>query len=68
MRVTDKRLKQPDAVYQALMDAHAELSERDAERFRARLILLLADRVGDDRAVVEAIATARAGLGSGDAP
>lgn len=66
--MTEPRPRQPDAVYQALMDAQADLSERGAERFRARLILLLADRVGDDQVVVDAIAAALAGLERGDAP
>ncbi len=54
----------PDQVYQALMDAQAGLSDQDAERFRARLVLLLANLVGDDGAVVAAIAEARKGLGA----
>ena len=56
-------LARPDDAYQALMAAQAGLTPEDAERFRARLILILADRVGDDAAVIEAIAAARRGLG-----
>ena len=55
----------PDDVFQALMDTQAELSDDDAALFRAKLILLLADRVGDDEAVKEAIRLACEGLGKG---
>jgi hypothetical protein len=60
---TRRGLAKPDDAYQALMDAQAGLSPEDAERFRARLILILADRVGDATAIAEAIAAARHGLG-----
>lgn len=53
----------PDDVLQALIDAQADLNDDDAALFRAKLILLLADRVGDDEAVTEAIGLAREGLG-----
>ena len=50
---TTPRLKRPDDIYQALMDAH------EADLFRARLVLLLANQVGDDAVVLAAIAAAR---------
>lgn len=53
----------PDDVLQALIDAQADLNDDDAALFRAKLILLLADRVGDDEAVKQAIGMARQGLG-----
>lgn len=52
---TSPRLKRPDDVYQVLMDVQSRMSEIEAEHFRARLILLLANQVGDDEAVIEAI-------------
>ena len=55
----------PDDVLQALIDAQADLNDDDAALFRAKLILLLADRVGDDEAVIEAIGLAREGVGEG---
>jgi hypothetical protein len=58
---TSLRLKQPDDVYQALLDAQSALSAHEAELFRARLILLLANQVGDDATVKAAIETARLG-------
>ena len=62
---TSLRLRRADEVYQALMDAQAGLAPADAERFRARLILLLANQVGDDEAVLAAIRAAAEGLTSG---
>lgn len=56
------RLTSPDDVFEALMEAQAGLSDGDAELFRAKLILLLANQVGDDQAVKDAIAAAREGL------
>ena len=57
------RLSRPDDVYQALMDAQQAMSPADAERFRARLILRLANMVGYDDYVIAAIEETRAGLG-----
>jgi hypothetical protein len=58
---TSLRLKQPDDVYQSLLDAQSAMSAHEAELFRARLILLLANQVGDDATVKAAIETARLG-------
>jgi hypothetical protein len=59
---TSPRLTSPDDVFEALIEAQAELSTEDADLFRARLILLLANQLGDDEAVKAAIAVARKGL------
>ena len=60
---TSPRLTSPDDVFEALIEAQAELSAEDADLVRARLILLLANQLGDDEAVKAAIAAAREGLG-----
>jgi hypothetical protein len=49
---------QPDAFYAALTDAHRERSEPESERINARLILLLANHIGDQQALEEALAIA----------
>jgi Protein of unknown function (DUF2783) len=36
-----------DAFYEALLDAHLGLSREDSEAFNARLVLVLANQVGD---------------------
>jgi hypothetical protein len=55
------RLKRPDDVYQALMDVQRNMPQVDLDNFRARLILLLANQVGDDEAVIAAIEEAARG-------
>ncbi len=62
---TSPGLASPGDVLQALMDAQAGLSDDDAAPFRAKLILLPADRGADDEAVMAAIGMAREGLGEG---
>jgi hypothetical protein len=53
------RLRDADAVFAALAAAHEGLDEAASRRLDARLVLLLAHLVGDDAAVLEAIAEAR---------
>lgn len=54
------RLTQPDSdqFYEQLLDAHAGLSRDASEAFNARLILLLANQVGDLRALLDCIEAA----------
>jgi hypothetical protein len=52
-----------DDFYQLLIDAHRKLSAEDSARLNARLILLLANHVGDLTVIREAIEQACAGLG-----
>jgi hypothetical protein len=51
-----------DDVYAALIEAHRGLSDGASQRLNARLVLLLANQVGDAEVVLEAIARARVGL------
>jgi hypothetical protein len=55
-------LARPDDVYNAIVDAHKDLSEEQCRAFDARLILLLANHVGDEAAIREALAAARQSL------
>jgi Protein of unknown function (DUF2783) len=52
-----------DAFYDALIAAHHGLSDAQSELLNARLVLLLANHVGDLSLLREAIALARAGVG-----
>jgi hypothetical protein len=52
-------LDDPDAVFAALIAAHAGLDEDAARRLDAMLVLLLAEAVGDTARVMAAIAEAR---------
>lgn len=48
-----------DDIYAALLAAHDGLSDEASARLNARLILLLANLVGDPKAVIVAIVAAR---------
>jgi hypothetical protein len=55
----EPRLQDPDAVYAALVGAHEGLDEAASRRLDAALILLLANHIGEDRVVLDAIRIAR---------
>ena len=56
---TDPNLADPDGFYEALVTAQEGLSPEGAEQLKARLILLLANHIGDGDTLREAIALAR---------
>jgi len=49
----------PDDFYQALIDLHRDLSDEQSELVNARLILLLANHIGDLDVLREAMRRAR---------
>jgi hypothetical protein len=51
-----------DAFYEALIEAHRGLDDATSQLLNARLVLLLANHVGDLRVLREALAAAREGL------
>ena len=58
-----------DDFYQLLIEGHRGLSDEASELFNARLVLLLANHIGDLSVLREAVAAARAGLaGTGQDP
>ena len=56
---TNPNLQDADGFYELLLDAHLGLSPQQSELVNARLILLLANQVGDARVLAECIAAAR---------
>jgi hypothetical protein len=52
-------LADPDTFYTALIDAHAGLTEAESQAFNARLVLLLANHIGELAVLREAIEAAR---------
>jgi hypothetical protein len=52
----------PDDIYQALIDLHRDLSDEQSELVNARLILLLANHIGDLDVLREAMRRAREGI------
>ena len=53
----------PDALYAAIIEAHAGLSDADSAALNARLVLLLANHIGDESVVREALSVARESIG-----
>ncbi len=52
-------LSQPDEIYNAIVDAHKDLSEEECRTYDARLILLLVNHIGDEEVIREALKAAR---------
>lgn len=48
----------PDDFYERLLDAHRGLTAEQSAQLNARLILLLANQVGDDQTLAECVAAA----------
>lgn len=61
---TEPRLADPDAFYAALMDAHRGLDDDASRRLDAKLVLLLANHIGEEAVLREAIALARGAVAS----
>ena len=53
------RLSDPDGLFAALVAAHDGLDGPASRRLDAALVLLLANHIGDDRVVIEAIRVAQ---------
>ncbi len=59
---TQLGLDAPDDFYQALIEAHDGLSDAQSELLNAKLVLLLANHIGDGAILAEALAAAREGI------
>jgi hypothetical protein len=57
---TSPRLDDPDGLFEALVEAHQGLDPTASRELDARIILLLANHIGQVSVVREAIAAARA--------
>jgi hypothetical protein len=58
--ITDPNLEAPDDFYEALIDAHRDLSSDDSHALNARLVLLLANHIGALDVLKHALVLARA--------
>lgn len=56
---TQLNLQDADGFYEQLLDAHQGLSEHESSLLNARLILLLANQVGDAKVLKECVEAAR---------
>lgn len=61
---TEPNIPDPDGFYEAWLDAHAGLSDSESAELDARLVLLLANQIGDQQLLLACIEAARA-AGSG---
>ena len=59
---TETNLAAPDDFYEALIEAHRDLSNEQSQELNAALILLLANHLGDMAVLREALAQARASV------
>jgi Protein of unknown function (DUF2783) len=64
----DPNFDDADAFYAALIDVHRGLDETRSTALNARLILLLANHIGTQSVLLDALAKARASVDADDAP
>jgi Protein of unknown function (DUF2783) len=57
--ITDNRFDNPDAAYRLIVEGQRGLDAGNAAAFNARLVLLLANHIGDRAVLAEAVTLAR---------
>jgi hypothetical protein len=57
---TQLNLQDPDGFYEQLLDAHQELGAEQSAMLNARLVLILANQVGDAKVLKECVEAAKA--------
>jgi len=57
--ITAPNMANPDDFYEALIDMHRDIDEAQSQAVNARLILLLANHIGDMQVLREAMTHAR---------
>jgi hypothetical protein len=57
--ITDINLADPDGFYEALINTHSDLTPTQSEALNARLVLLLANHIGDLSVLRQAMKLAR---------
>jgi len=60
---TEPNIADPDGFYEVWVTAHEGLSDAESADLDARLVLLLANQVGDMKVLLDCIAAARAARG-----
>jgi hypothetical protein len=60
--ITTPNFEAADAFYEALIEAHRELSSAQSHELNTKLVLLLANHVGQTDVLNEALAAARASV------
>ena len=62
---TDPNIPDADGFYEALVVAHEGLDDNESNDLNARLVLLLANQIGDQKVLLECIAEARQAAAGG---
>ena len=60
--ITSANLAAPDDFYEALIELHRGLSDAQSALVNAKLVLLLANHIGDPEVLAQAMAAARKGV------
>ncbi|RMF13844.1 MAG: DUF2783 domain-containing protein [Alphaproteobacteria bacterium] len=61
----EARLSDHDRLYDAFIRMHDGLSEAESQKASAKLVLLLANHIGEPEVILEAIERVRADMGDG---
>jgi len=59
---TSPHFEAADLFYEALIDAHRDLTTPQSQELNAKLVLLLANHIGDTATLADALAAARASV------
>jgi hypothetical protein len=57
--ITESRFPDPDRAYRALIEAHRGLSDEESAALNSSLVLILANHIGDQSVLQEALALAK---------
>jgi hypothetical protein len=65
--ITDSRFPDPDRAYRSLIEAHRGLSHEESAALNSRLVLILANHIGDHAVLQEALALAKKSMDRSEA-
>jgi hypothetical protein len=65
--ITESRFADPDRAYRALIEAHRGLPDEGSAALNSRLVLILANHIGDHSVLQEAIALAKRSMETAEA-
>lgn len=60
--ITAPHFDSPDDFYEALLEAHRDLTAEQSHELNAKLVLLLANHIGDAAVLAQALAAARGSM------
>ena len=66
--IQSPNLRDPDGFYAALVTTHQGLSDEASELLNARLVMILANHIGDPQILLEALSLARGRLSDQSPP